>query len=638
MFSKSIALRIFALYLLFIVLPVTIFFLIFTQWDYDEKINYDIHRIKNIGLSRASYLNGFIADQYTALDLITLLTDQSNPYANRDFGTLLTSFGIDKIYPNIVLLSKTPDDHFLVTATSENEKGNTGHDVTYRGYIKSAVTNGYTTYPNNRAYDEISPAEQFVFAKAIRSIEDYKLLDILLLIVNARPILNILIEDKFFRETETVSLLTKDQIVFASSDPALELIALAPLTEEQSATLLSSRQFGNLTVPKKTLHLIPFSNLENIYQWSENGRDHLSFIAPVADKSLYIWMDMEKKTISAPYIRAAWITIAIVLSITIASCFITIFISYLLSKTFKELITLMGNIGEGDLSARFKPKPFGFEINEAGLTLNTVIDLIINKTEAAKNEILKTEIASKELRIGRQIQESITPRSIPDSGNLEIGIFSEPAGDVSGNFYDIYTRNDHLIIALNDTSGTGISSCLYSVCLRAILRSLISDSSDMGALLENANSLFYKDLQKAPLNIKTFIGSWDNSTSTLYYASASPSFGFIKRVNGAFDTLAGSKGSMGTLPKATFQTSSICLQAGDIVIIYTRGVIERQDSTGLLYGENRLKNVLVQNAHLAATAMAKAFEHALLLFTKGTLQEEDMTLIVLKIKGGPPHV
>ena len=166
----------------------------------------------------------------------------------------------------------------------------------------------------------------------------------MLLIINARPILNILIEDKFFRETETVSLLTKDQIVFASSDPALELIALAPLTEEQSATLLSSRQFGNLTVPKKTLHLIPFSNLENIYQWSENGCEHLSFIAPVADKSLYIWMDMEKKTISAPYIRAAWITVTIVLSITIASCFITIFISYLLSKTFKELITLMGNI------------------------------------------------------------------------------------------------------------------------------------------------------------------------------------------------------------------------------------------------------------------------------------------------------
>jgi sigma-B regulation protein RsbU (phosphoserine phosphatase) len=635
MFSKSIALRIFGLYLFFIVLPVTILFLIFTKWEYDEKINYDIHRIKNIGLSRAAYLNGFIADQYTALDIISLLTDQKNPEATSQFSRLLAPLALDKIYPSIGLLTRTEGDHFVVKFTSETQKQDLGHDLTYRGYIQPAIKNGYSSY---LGYDDVTLAKEFIFSKAIRSRENYDLLSILILIVDANPILETLIEDEFFTETESVSLLTSDKIVFASSVPSLELTALDNLTEEELNKLQLDKQFGKLTVPRKTIHLTPFSNLQDVYQWSDNGRDHISFLAPIAGKSLYIWMDVEKKTISAPYIKATWITIAILFSITLASCFITIFISHLLSRTFAELINMMDKIGKGDLSARFQQKPFGFEINEAGLTLNTVIDSVVKNTEIANSEQLKTELASRELRIGRQIQESLTPRSIPDSGALEIGIFSKPAGDVSGNFYDIYTHNNHLIIALNDTSGTGLSSCLYSVCLRGILRSLISDSTDMGGLLEKANRLFHKDLQNAPLNVKTFIGSWDKETSTLYYASASPSFGFIKRANGPFDTLAGSRGSMGALPETTFQTTSVALQPGDILVLYTGGVIERQDPTGLLYGENGLKSVLLQKAHLGAPELAKAFENALILFTKDAVQEEDMTLIILKIKEDAPHV
>lgn len=627
MFAKSLALRILILNLLFIVFPATCYFLIFADWEYEEKVITDIHRLRNIGLSRASYLNQFIDDQATALNLIEALIGLNTPEGVKDYDNRIAPLQLNNVFRQVAFFTRTPDNRFIV----ENSLITTEYhrDLTYRGYVQAAVKNGYSSY---LAYDDITLRAEFLFSKAIHARDNWELLGILTTVIPAEQILAPITNDQYFTEKETVSLLTEDQIVFASSNPAFNLMALFPVSQERLNALDKNKQFDKFKIPRKTLVLTPFSNLNGVYTWTEGGKEHIAFIAPVADKALYIWIDVEKKTISAPYIKESWITVGVLLGITLTSCLITILISQLLSRTFAELISVMDKVSKGDLSVRFQGKAFGFEINEAGYTLNKTLDRLVDQTKIAEGEQLKTEAVSKELKIGREIQESILPHNIPDSGSLQIGLFARPASEVSGDFYDIYSPQDRLIITLADTSGKGLFSCLYSVCLRSMLRAFATTNTEVGQILDKTNKLFHEDLQNTPLNVKTFVGSWDKESSTLHYASASPSFGFVRTGNNQFEPLAGSHGTMGLRAESSFQSYSLKLQPGNIVILYTGGVIEQQNPSGTLYGENSLKAIVDQKAYLDAKELAKAIEVDLARFAGGSEQAEDMTFIVLKIK------
>lgn len=628
MFGKSLAFRIFALNLFLIILPIAVFFLFFFDWEYRQKVNTDIQRLRNIALSRASYLDQFIDDQFTALNLIATLADLNKPDTLKNLEAAFKPLKLETTYPILGFLERDAANHYIVKYSSDPREA-INSDLTFRGYIAPAIRNERYAY---LGYDSQTAFKEFVFLKVIHSLYDYNLLGILLTVIPAQSILETLIEDKYFTDKETVSLLTEDKIVLASSDPQFVFVGLQPISQERRDQIKSTKQFGSFDVPTKTLSLKPLSNTENVFEWSNNGDLHITFIAPVANHSIYVMMDVQRSTISEHYIRTTWITIVILFSITLISCIITVLISKLLSRTFAELITVMDKVSQGDLSVRFQEKMFGYEMNKAGNTLNKVLDRLVSETKVAESEQLKTESVSKELKIGREIQKSILPQVIPHVAGLEMGVYSQPASEVSGDFYDAYMRGEKLVITLAGTSGKGLFSCLYAVSLRSLLRAVAQKEVDPGLILGKTNALFHKDLQNTPLNIKTFIGFWNSASATLQYASANPSFGFVRRANGTFEPLAGSSGNMGITAEASFTSYNLPLEPGAIVILYTGGVVDLQSASGMLYGETGLKAVVEQKNYLGAEELAKAISDDLFRFAAGAVQLEDMTVVVLKTK------
>ena len=628
MFKKSLALRILALNLLLIVLPVTLYFLFLSSWEYEDKILTEISRLRNITQLRASYLDQFLQDQQRLVDLIEELTNLDRPESMDHFNELVKPLDLSRINREVGFFKRLENGHFVVQLSSNPKEE--GRDLTNRGYLQKTFNQGRSVY---LAYDDITEVPEFIISKTINSLENFQFLGILATYFPAEVILKTLTDDQYFAGEETISLLTEDRIVFASSHPDFLFTALFPLTEKQIETLKDNKQFGPHKIPRRVLSALPYSDLENVFQWTENGKKHIAFMAPVAGGSLYVLKDVEKSTILAPYIRATLITMAVLLIITLISCSITVLLSQLLSKTFKDLIVVMDKVGQEDLSARFQKHPFGFEINRAGETLNQMLDTLVEETKKAQNQRLKTETVSRELKIGREIQNSILPHDIPALPSLEIGVYSQSAAEVSGDFYDFYTLQDKMVITLSGTSGRGLFSCLYSVCLRSILRSFITKVDEPGEILEKTNALFHQDLRSTPLIVKTFTGSWNRKTATLSYASAGPTFGFVRAAAGPFESLSGSRSTMGSQPNATFPSYSLPLAPGSIVILYTSGIVDLQNSAGDFYGENKLKAFIDEKAFLGASELAALIAKELGEFSGKAAQSEDMTLIVLKVKG-----
>lgn len=631
MFKNSLAFRILILNLYFVILPMTIYFLLFFYWQYEEEIVTDIHRLSDIGQSKVSYLNQLVGDQYVSLDVLDELIDLSNPHVIENFESTLpllkqASIGIPG---QLAFLENEPDGHFLVKYTSL-ERHEIGKDLTYRGYVIDAIENNYSTY---LTYDIITHQRVFVFAKAIHSQDDYRILGILVTWIPADPLIKQLMNDKYFRIGESISLLTEDKIVFATSNPKLFSFAFSPLTENRKKILEENKQFGKNSLPQEIVTLTPFSHMKSIFSWNAQGNMHITFIDSVANGALYILMDIEKAAIAKMYVKKTWITVGVLLSITCLSCLITVFLSRFLSKTLQELLSVMEKISRGDLTARFEPQYFGFEMNEAGKTLNKVLDHLVEQTEAAQKELLKTAVISQELKIGQEIQKTIFPKNVPITKGLDIGVFSESASEVSGNFYDFYFMQEKLVITLTSTSGKGLFSCLYSVCLRSILRCFATVYKDPQTILENTNTLFYQDLQNAPLLIQTFLGIWDDTTKTLDYASASPSFGFFRDSSGEIKAMAGSNAAMGTHPHIRLTSYHMEHKDNCLMLLYTSGTIERQNEQGLLYGENRLKEIVEQKYYHSAQEIADFIAEDLKRFGEGVSQDGDITFIILKTKG-----
>lgn len=631
MFKKSLAFRILFLNIYFVILPMTIYFLLFFYWQYKEEIGTDIHRLSDIGQSKVSYLNQLVNDQYAVLDILDVLIDLHNPQVIKNFDRNLpllheASIGIPG---QLAFLEHAPDGRFLVKYTSL-ERHEIGKDLTFREYVINAVENNYSTY---LTYDIITGQRVFVFAKAIHSQDDYRVLGILVTWIPADSFINQLIDDKYFRIGQSISLLTEDKIVFATSNPKLFSLAFAPLSENRKKVLEENKQFGKNPLPQEIVTLTPFSYMERIFSWNFQGKMHITFIDSVANGALYILMDIEKAAIAKTYLKKTWMTVGVLLTITSLSCLITVFLSRFLSKTLQELLSVMEKISRGDLTVRFKPQHFGFEMNEAGKTLNKVLDHLVEQTEAAQKELLKTAVISQELKIGQEIQKTIFPSKVPLIKGLDIGVFSASSSQVSGNFYDLFFIREKLVITLTSTSGKGLFSCLYSVCLRSILRCFSTVYEDPQTILENTNRLFYQDLQNAPLLIQTFLGIWDDTSKTLDYASASPSFGFFRVSSGETKAIAGSKAAMGSHPEISLTSYHMDLNDNCLMLFYTSGTIERQNLQGQLYGENRLKEIVDKKYYHSAQELADFIADDLKRFGEGVPQEGDITFIILKTKG-----
>lgn len=633
MFARSLALRILAVNLIIVVLPVVIFLLAFAGIEYEKEISTNIQRLKNDTFLRASYLKQIVEDQFTSLDFVAGMVDLNRPEAVDNLDAALHRLNLGVIYPLAAFFVRTPDDHYIVKYTTSAKE--IGRDLTYRGYIQPAVANGYYAY---LAYDDLTLVKQFFILKAIHSRVNYDLLGVLLFSSPAQIFLDTLTEDKYFSHGETISLLTTDKVVFASSDDNLVLASFAPVSDSRREEIKANKQFGSTQVPTRTIELKPYSDMSNVFQWKEEGHTHIAFMAPVLSESFYILMDVDQEAVAKPYRQAMLLTVIVLFVITLVSCCITIGIGYLLSMTFQELINVVDKVAKGDLSARYKSRFFGFEINKAGSALNNMLGRLGEETKQAEAELVKTAAISQQIRIGKDIQLSLMTQNIPTSKSLDIGILARSAWDMSGEFYDIFTQQNTLFIILSHSSQKGLSPCLFSFDLRSILRSFTTVYSDLSQILAKANSLFHKDLQNTSMVVRTFIGRWDGDSSTLNYAFASFSFGFVRFPDGKIEALAGFQGTIGAQAKTSFPNQTLSLDSGSVVVIYSPGIIELQNRFGHFYGEEGLRAIVDKKALLGAQEIAQEIETDLIRFGAGSTQAEDMTMIILKVKGKKGYV
>ena len=303
----------------------------------------------------------------------------------------------------------------------------------------------------------------------------------------------------------------------------------------------------------------------------------------------------------------------------------------MMMRPLRALYLTMQNVGKGDLSARFPKQKWGFEINKVGVIFNHMVEDLVINMKKAEDERLKSETYQQELSIAREIQNSLFPKKMPSFPSLEIATRYLPAKVVSGDFFDLFPLGDKLMIVIADASGKGVSSSLYSLSVRSLLRSSSSEFTSLEEIVDATNQLFCLDTQDSGSFVTAWIGLYDRKTKRLQFTSCGHNPIFLRRPNGEIEELVTGGMALGVSPTEKITVREVQLDIGDCMLLYTDGLVEAQNAENEFYGKTRVLELINTQLPLPANDFLDKVLNNLEDFTKGAEQFDDITLLVLQI-------
>ena len=245
--------------------------------------------------------------------------------------------------------------------------------------------------------------------------------------------------------------------------------------------------------------------------------------------------------------------------------------------------------------------------------------------------LLENARVTRDLELAKQIQLSLLPESPPRMQGVQIACRCTPATHVGGDYYDFFQRGEDLLdLVMADVSGHSVGAALIMVETRSVLRAQMQAALSTKEILRVLNELLYDDLTRAELFITMFCGKYDGASRTLSYANAGHTRPLLFR-DGSWQELDAEGLILGVKQQVQFEEKSLILQPGDLLFIYTDGIIEAEGMGRELFGVQRLGDILVRMQDQEPEGMIDRIMAEVAAFTSPFPLQDDISMVVMKV-------
>jgi serine phosphatase RsbU (regulator of sigma subunit) len=248
------------------------------------------------------------------------------------------------------------------------------------------------------------------------------------------------------------------------------------------------------------------------------------------------------------------------------------------------------------------------------------------------NQSLAHQAVAQELAFAGKIQASFLPEQIPSIAGWQLAAQLIPARETSGDFYDLIPLpNGCLGIVVADVTDKGFGAALFMALSRTLIRSYsIQYPSDPVRVLWETNQRILMDSQ-SDLFVTTFYGTLNPVSGELKYANAghNPPYLFISGDDIPSRTLKATGVPLGVLQDRSWEQAAIGIEPKSVLVLYSDGITEAQNSAGEFFGEKRLQRVIAKNLDRSAEDLQKAIFSAIKEFVSEAPQSDDLTLVVV---------
>ena len=232
------------------------------------------------------------------------------------------------------------------------------------------------------------------------------------------------------------------------------------------------------------------------------------------------------------------------------------------------------------------------------------------------------------LEESRSIQESMLPSSPPRFEGYEIDGRTLPAELVSGDLFDYLPVSEGTLgLAIADSSGHGLPAALLARDVVTGLRMMAGAEAQIAPTVERLNRVVHRAALSSKF-VSLFYGHLRRD-GTLEYCNAGHNPPLL--VHGrSFRELDRGGSVLGPIPSARYESASVGLTAGDRLVMFTDGVLERESPDQEPYGLLRLRALLAESAGASAHDTVNDILAAASGHGRGSPLGDDMTVVVVR--------
>lgn len=292
-----------------------------------------------------------------------------------------------------------------------------------------------------------------------------------------------------------------------------------------------------------------------------------------------------------------------------------------------SLIVVHKNISDGQVFALILGRRKDGEIFKTS-DAELIRTIFITSVNAIEN--LKMLSLNYDMKLAYEIQKNLLPKELPNNDKIEISALSIPSRVVSGDYYDVIPLKDYeIVVAIADVCGKGVSASLLMSNLQASLKSFLSLSNDIKFVVQSLNKIIL--LNTSPEQFITFfICKIDLKNFVLEYVNAGHNPPILFRRNGC-EFLEKGGAVLGILDEE-YEMGKIEIESGDLIFLYTDGVIEAMNLGGEEIGLERIISVLNSKISSSVVEIVNSIKDLIFSFSYGVEQVDDITFLVLRIK------
>lgn len=334
-----------------------------------------------------------------------------------------------------------------------------------------------------------------------------------------------------------------------------------------------------------------------------------------------------------------------------------------MSRPLKLLAWRAEQIARGDLEARVEISSRD-EIGMVGENFNYMADrLRILMQETAEKATLE-----KELEVARTIQETLVPSGdLVDRPGVQLAGYFMPASQCGGDWWTVHDLPDgRLLVVIGDVTGHGVPSAMITAAAKAAcdaVRTTEGNAITVTRLLEVMNRAIFESA-KRKFVMTCFASIIDAKQRTIRYANAGHNFPYLYRAGSGpiyseasrairmsefeatssveessapmregsdFQVLMSRGNRLGDLEGSSYQEKTASLQPDDVLVWYTDGIVECENSRGEEFGEKRFRAAIRRANRYPILEMRASIVGEAARFFGDRPRKDDITLVFARV-------
>jgi sigma-B regulation protein RsbU (phosphoserine phosphatase) len=252
----------------------------------------------------------------------------------------------------------------------------------------------------------------------------------------------------------------------------------------------------------------------------------------------------------------------------------------------------------------------------------------LNLIRYTVNQRLRADRYQSLIVEAQRIQQSILPQRVPQYAGFDIWGKTVSADVVSGDFYDFIPISDNILgLAIADGSGHGLPAALVVRDIYMGLRMATDRDFKIIRTMEKLNHIIHRGRLTTKF-VSLFYGELETG-GILIYCNAGHNFPFVLRADGVTTEMLSNGGPvLGPTPDATYMRGFAKLNAGDLLCMYTDGIVEAHNTDDEEFTLERLQKLVADNRERAAKEIGKEILARVTEWGPG--EQDDRTVVIVK--------